>query len=117
MPATVLRMFSASMDVKTPKTIIKTTATKGATLGSIRNPISKGRTGTITGSVSLPTVRTDHLKGFDSRYLKSARSRFSRIAAEVTAIIPAVMTLAIAGIRDIADLAGSHEGGPDTFTL
>ncbi len=67
----------------------------GATLGSIRNPISKWRTGWITGSVSLPTVRTDHLKGFNSRNLKSERRRISRIAAEVTAIIPAVMKVAI----------------------
>src|SRR5712691_1698537 len=102
MPATVLRMFSASMNVKTAKTNIKTTAINGATLGSIRSPISKRRTEWITGSVSRPTVRTDQLKGFLSRYLKSERKRISRIAAAATAIIPVVMNEAIDWIKDIA---------------
>src|SRR5258706_16193553 len=73
----------------------------GATLGSILNPISRRRTGWITGSVSRPTVRTDHLKGFNSRYLKSDRRRISRIAAEVTAQIPAVMKASIDWINDM----------------
>src|SRR5881392_1252070 len=101
MPATVLRMFSASMTAKTAKTIIRTTAMNGATLGSIRNPISKRRTAWITGSVRRPTVRTDQLKGFLSRYLKSERKRISRIAAEATVIMPQVTKEAIDWINDI----------------
>src|SRR5207247_1919876 len=51
---------------------------------------------------SRPTVRTDQLKGFLSRYLKSERNRISRIAAAAAAIIPAVMKEAIDWINDIA---------------